>query len=80
MGIADNRETKAEVVARLRRWHIWGFAQQVMAGRREVLRSQGRTRKQAREETWDYVRRAFSEEELQAVGITDMDDLIAEST
>lgn len=80
MEIADTRETKAEVVARLRRWHIWRFAQLVMADRRELLRSQGRTRRQAREEAWDYVRIAFSEEQLQSVGIVDMDDWDAEST
>lgn len=67
-------ETRIETVARLRRWGMWNEAQIIMAGRREVLRAQGHTRKEAREEAWRFIQRAFSEEELASVGFLDWDD------
>ncbi|TVP94025.1 MAG: hypothetical protein EA381_20710 [Planctomycetaceae bacterium] len=48
-----------------------------MADRREKLRAEGRTRRESREESWRYVRWAFSEADLEELGVSDWDDLLA---
>lgn len=69
-------ESRIETVARLRRWGVWRIAQLAMADRREKLRAEGRTRREAREEAWAYVQWAFPESDLEELGVTDWDDLL----